>query len=155
MKLSHVKIMSVFLQLFCCRWKKLVYFCSPFQPRNVNARSAETKKKKKHFFHRIKRKKTFIDIMKPNQVQEAQKAPVGWKFSLGETEGKRESILLNFLPGSWKHINLSKHFIQRRVWSWLRMNASGRPNTCKSRGKAHFGEYTTGARVRNAYATYL
>ena len=35
------------------------------------------------------------------------------------------------------------------------MNASGRLNTCKSRGKAHFGEYTTGARVRNAYATYL
>ena len=24
--------------------------------------------------------------------------------------------------------------IQRRVWSWLRMNASGRLNTCKSRG---------------------
>ena len=35
------------------------------------------------------------------------------------------------------------------------MNASGRPNTCKSRGKAFFGEYTTGARVSNAYATYL
>ena len=35
------------------------------------------------------------------------------------------------------------------------MNASGRPNTCKSRGKALFGEYTTGERVRNAYATYL
>ena len=34
------------------------------------------------------------------------------------------------------------------------MNASGRPNTCKSRGKALFGEYTTGERVRNAYATY-
>ena len=26
--------------------------------------------------------------------------------------------------------------IQRRVWSWLRMNASGRLNTCKSRGSA-------------------
>ena len=26
------------------------------------------------------------------------------------------------------------NFIQRRVWSWLRMNASGRLNTCKSRG---------------------
>ena len=25
-------------------------------------------------------------------------------------------------------------FIQWRVWSWLRMNASGRLNTCKSRG---------------------
>ena len=34
------------------------------------------------------------------------------------------------------------------------MNASGRPNTCKSRGSNHFGELATGARVRNAYATY-
>jgi len=34
------------------------------------------------------------------------------------------------------------------------MNASGRPNTCKSRGSIHFGEMATGARVRNAYATY-
>ena len=32
--------------------------------------------------------------------------------------------------------NSSRHItnIQRRVWSWLRMNASDRPNTCKSRG---------------------
>ena len=27
-----------------------------------------------------------------------------------------------------------KQFKQRRVWSWLRMNASDRLNTCKSRG---------------------
>ena len=33
------------------------------------------------------------------------------------------------------------------------MNASGRPNTCKSREKLFGAE--TGARVRNAYATYL
>jgi hypothetical protein len=35
------------------------------------------------------------------------------------------------------------------------MNASGRPNTCKSRGSADFGLAATGVRVRNAYATYL
>ena len=34
------------------------------------------------------------------------------------------------------------------------MNASGRPNTCKSRGSIVFGLMATGARVRNAYATY-
>ena len=33
------------------------------------------------------------------------------------------------------------------------MNASGRLNTCKSRGSLAIDE--TGARVRNAYATYL
>ena len=35
------------------------------------------------------------------------------------------------------------------------MNASGRLNTCKSNGKVRLGGYTSGARVRNAYATCL
>lgn len=35
------------------------------------------------------------------------------------------------------------------------MNASGRPNTCKSNGIRNFGFDESGARVRNAYATYL
>ena len=35
------------------------------------------------------------------------------------------------------------------------MNASGRPNTCKSDGRRSFGIVESGARVRNAYATYL
>ena len=34
------------------------------------------------------------------------------------------------------------------------MNASGRPNTCKSRGNRELAPLTTGARVSNAYATY-
>jgi hypothetical protein len=34
------------------------------------------------------------------------------------------------------------------------MNASGRPNTCKSNGNMSFEMMTSGARVRNAYATY-
>ena len=45
---------------------------------------------------------------------------------------------------------------QRRVWSWLRMNASDRLNTCKSRGSESVAIHlsATGARVSNAYATY-
>ena len=35
------------------------------------------------------------------------------------------------------------------------MNASGRLNTCKSRGNIVLAQMTTGARVRNAYRTYL
>ena len=34
------------------------------------------------------------------------------------------------------------------------MNASGRPNTCKSDGIHVFGREESGERVRNAYATY-
>ena len=35
------------------------------------------------------------------------------------------------------------------------MNASGRLNTCKSRGNRVLAPLTTGARVRNAYTIYL
>jgi hypothetical protein len=35
------------------------------------------------------------------------------------------------------------------------MNASGRLNTCKSRGRRVLVFFETGERVRNAYATYL
>ena len=35
------------------------------------------------------------------------------------------------------------------------MNASGWLNTCKSNGKVSLARYTSGARVSNAYATYL
>jgi hypothetical protein len=35
------------------------------------------------------------------------------------------------------------------------MNASGRPNTCKSRGNRELALLTTGKRVRNTYATFL
>lgn len=35
------------------------------------------------------------------------------------------------------------------------MNASGRLNTCKSRENSDFGWEETGARVSNAYTTYL
>jgi hypothetical protein len=35
------------------------------------------------------------------------------------------------------------------------MNASGRPNTCKSDGIGELAPRESGERVRNAYATYL
>ena len=35
------------------------------------------------------------------------------------------------------------------------MNASGRPNTCKSNDTKQLAVWESGARVRNAYATYL
>ncbi len=35
------------------------------------------------------------------------------------------------------------------------MNASDRPNTCKSRGNRELAPLTTGARVSNAYEAYL
>jgi len=82
---------KIFLKLFMkmfCQIKKEYYFCRPFAGKTIK--------------DSLLRADPFIDIMKPNQVQEAQKAPVYWKFSFWGTEGKRESIFekLNFLPGS-------------------------------------------------------
>ena len=42
-----------------------------------------------------------------------------------------------------------------RVWSWLRTNAGGVPNTCKSNGSKSFGFYFSGERVSNAWGTCL
>ena len=45
--------------------------------------------------------------------------------------------------------------LNSRVWSWLRTNAGGVPNTCKSNGARDFGPLLSGERVSNAWATYL
>ena len=42
-----------------------------------------------------------------------------------------------------------------RVWSWLRTNAGGVPNTCKSNGVKSFGFLLSGERVSNAWRTCL
>ena len=42
-----------------------------------------------------------------------------------------------------------------RVWSWLRTNAGGVPNTCKSNGVKSFGFLLSGERVSNAWETCL
>ena len=54
------------------------------------------------------------------------------------------------------HSQIITTHLQWRVWSWLRMNASGRLNTCKSRGISWVAilGYETGKRVRNTYATF-
>ena len=55
--------------------------------------------------------------------------------------------------------DIKRNFLQWRVWSWLRMNASYRLNTCKSRGSIEFPameiRMATGARVSNTYPTCL
>ena len=42
---------------------------------------------------------------------------------------------------------------ERRVRSWLRMNAGGAPNTCKSNGRTHPGGRGSGERLSNTWAT--
>ena len=64
----------------------------------------------------------------------------GWDRTL-----KTEQIHVRFI---WKHLidelNISSSHIQWRVWSWLRMNAGGVPNTCKSNESSSEDEWRTG-----------
>ena len=43
--------------------------------------------------------------------------------------------------------------LERRVRSWLRMNAGGAPNTCKSSGEPELASGISGERASNAWAT--
>ena len=85
----------------------------------------------------------------------------GIKSISKERKTNRQFLIEIYYSGQYKQFDkivLSDKYyrynLQRRVWSWLRMNASYRLNTCKSRGLngACFCE-TTGARVSNAYPT--
>ena len=71
----------------------------------------------------------------------------------GNIERKRNVVFICQIPLrklSSQDSNKTLFFIQWRVWSWLRMNASGRLNTCKSRGSImdsniYGGDRRTGA----------
>ena len=72
----------------------------------------------------------------------------------------RQIIWHTYISGQYKQFEqlipfwYYRYNLQRRVWSWLRMNASYRLNTCKSRGlEGACSRETTGARVSNAYPT--
>ena len=56
----------------------------------------------------------------------------------------------------WALLMVWRYILQWRVWSWLRMNASYRLNTCKSRGIGGVAirQPATGGRVSNAYPTF-
>ena len=70
----------------------------------------------------MKRKSSLIDwtIYNQNKVK--------------EKNSNRQFSYLKTKTGNLSQSKNKKIYIQRRVWSWLRMNASDRPNTCKSRG---------------------
>ena len=87
-----------------CGLKKAPYLCSPF-PR-------KRREQKSEIFDRLETTN--------NQNKE------GTKERMWRTYKSPRAIQMNKKK--------KKIYLQRRVWSWLRMNASDRPNTCKSRG---------------------
>ena len=89
------------------RIKKRIYLCG--HVRKLNARTI------------------FEDIYIIRQVVQETES------SISMSTVNREDLGLRWETESGLRIK-RKQFEQRRVWSWLRMNASDRLNTCKSRG---------------------
>ena len=56
-------------------------------------------------------------------------------------------------PSHRRHDAAAMRRSERRVRSWLRMNAGGAPNTCKSNGRTHLGGRGSGERLSNTWAT--
>ena len=92
------------------------------------------------------RKKSYLCTRKTTGTRGWEKREVVERSSLKEwskqsLKGKCRKTLsiLKINPSQDRKQEKRDTNLQRRVWSWLRMNASGRPNTCKSNGKWPFG----------------
>ena len=95
------------------------------------------------------RKKSYLCTRKTTGTTVNGKMEVVWRSSLNEwskqslkgkeVHKKRTLSILADRSGRDRIIYTRISNLQWRVWSWLRMNASGRPNTCKSNGKRPFG----------------
>ena len=83
----------------------------------------------------------------PSRCRETATSPKQWgrKFfknkygqsvwALEERETKRVRRVKEIKTLAWRILKKHQTFSNyRRVWSWLRLNAGGRPNTCKSNG---------------------
>ena len=79
-------------------------------------------------------------------------------LSVSEKTANENSWVINASSKLFRKFDLSsKEFRYNflRVWSWLRTNAGGVPNTCKSNGAKPFGTLLSGERVSNAWGTCL
>ena len=74
-----------------------------------------------------------------------------WSLKIEQIKYKvknQQFFMSKFLELKWLNFLL-------RVWSWLRTNAGGVPNTCKSSDEVLFGEWISGGRVSNTWVTCL
>ena len=73
---------------------------------------------------------------------------------IGRKNGNEpENILSGFRTRKRHEICCGRFRIFQRVWSWLRMNAGGVLNTCKSNGRRELAPEVSGGRVSNVWAT--
>ena len=125
----------------------------------------EDSKKRRRAWKRGKfREKEKRTITKQRSSKEGKGPGWSWEgtqkgnFSPLGSKGPHQAEPSKFLPGSKGPHQVRD--LKTRVRSWLRMNAGGVPNTCKSNGDIlEWGfvwrkMYLSGGRVSNAWATY-
>ena len=116
----------------------MLYFCTRF-PKGTALAEAGLKKVWKFLLKNFADwKKLFIFAVPFRKNRRELKSEI---FDRLETtnnqnkEGTKERMWRTYKKSPrQKKKKKKKIYLQRRVWSWLRMNASDRPNTCKSRG---------------------
>ena len=104
----------------------------------LSERKAFVKKKRsmkrlhKQYVVQERRNEDWKDLISPGKEEPSMLFPYIYKEREELRTSVNQSVVLNRANVDRKLSQ--KIFLQWRVWSWLRMNASYRPNTCKSRG---------------------
>ena len=117
----------------------MLYFCTRF-PKGTALAEAGLKKVWKILLKNFADwKKLFIFAVPFRKNGESRKARslTDWKQQTTKTRKEQKSVCEEHTRSPraiQRNKKKKKIYLQRRVWSWLRMNASDRPNTCKSRG---------------------
>ena len=104
----------------------------------LSERKAFVKKKRsmkrlhKQYVVQERRNEDWKDLISPGKEEPSMLFPYIYKERERLRTSVNQSVVLNRANAD-RQLS-QKIFLQWRVWSWLRMNASYRPNTCKSRG---------------------
>ena len=139
-----------------------------------NKHSREGRKVRKQFDEEILQKsawQTNFDMIICLSCRREARGRVPWKLNNVRTKQlmlnkhqKRVLKVRNDYKFFWELRKASKNDLSSfgwlntillRVWSWLRMNAGGVPNTCKSNGREELALRVSGGRVSNVWATCL
>ena len=104
-----------------CRFRKSAYLCNPVTKQGHLTEADELS-------WRGLEKRSGRAQVQESSLKRLKKVQ-GSKYQNTKNESVNFLKELEVPDWTWRIRN-----IQRRVWSWLRMNASGRLNTCKSRG---------------------
>ena len=89
----------------------------------------------KNIWHRSKKVYNAFPLSRTTTTNKTKRFKSSLKTSTDNLCGPSEEGNKRDREGeSWGTIKKNQNLYYRRVWSWLRLNAGGRPNTCKSNG---------------------